>query len=272
MKHKIITWAILYFGTTIAVFATGQIPDLLVVGKDTLMMFANPLEQYFEKSKNRELPEFEGCPSTACWRGYQAIWQFENNQIYLLEIRSCHNDCGLEVRSANLKKMFADNYTNNRVFAYWITGNLVMPFGKLLCYVHMGYASTYEKEKLFVVKNGMVKKHQDFQNIVFDNNLLGRNNCDSIFIKAIEYVNKNINWRNLPKNEKGDWEEFIEITIMKNGTTKFKVIKEIDLEYGKELNRIGKNMRWEIVKRLGKPIEEKFTVRWIFDFDNKEVR
>lgn len=60
------------FGLLIAnsAFATGQVPDYLIYKGDTIAIFSNPLEQYFERTGKRELLDFVGCGSTACWRGY----------------------------------------------------------------------------------------------------------------------------------------------------------------------------------------------------------
>jgi hypothetical protein len=42
------------------------------------------------------------------------------------------------------------------VFAHWFSGRLRIPQGKLLEYVHGGYASTYERDVLLTLKNGVV--------------------------------------------------------------------------------------------------------------------
>ncbi len=57
----------------IKVFATAQVPDLMVIGKDTFLMHTNPLEIYLDSIGNRNFPDFKGGGSTACWRGYQAV-------------------------------------------------------------------------------------------------------------------------------------------------------------------------------------------------------
>jgi hypothetical protein len=44
----------------------------------------------------------------------------------------------------------------DRVFAHWFSGRLRIPQGKRLEYVHMGYASTYERDVLLTLQNGVV--------------------------------------------------------------------------------------------------------------------
>jgi len=133
-------------------FGTGQIPDYLILGNDTIAIFSNPLEQYFEKTGKRELIDFSGCGSTACWRGYIAIWVIKNDSLFLNRITSCWQDCP-NSKDANLKVMFGEEIP----FANWVNGNLIAPKGKRLRYIHMGYASIFEKEQIFKIKNGKVK-------------------------------------------------------------------------------------------------------------------
>ena len=144
----------LFILSTYSAFATGQVPDFLISQNDTLPIFTNPLEQYFEKTGNRELPDFVGCGSTACWRGYSAIWELRNDSLLLVSIKSCHDDCGLTVKEVNLEKMFGSQH----VFASWFSGQIRMPLGKLVQYIHMGYASIYESEKLLRFSGGYLKK------------------------------------------------------------------------------------------------------------------
>lgn len=140
-------------------FSTGQVPDYLVVGNDTIAIFSNPLEQYFEKVGNREIIGLKGCGSTACWRGYKAIWKLQNDSLFLTAITSCHTgDWCTDTRDADLDLMFGDDYKNNSVFASWVTGEIMAPKGELVQYIHMGYASVYEQEQIFTFKSGIKTK------------------------------------------------------------------------------------------------------------------
>jgi hypothetical protein len=42
------------------------------------------------------------------------------------------------------------------VFAHWYTGVISIPQGKVTQYVHMGYASRYERDLFLAVENGIV--------------------------------------------------------------------------------------------------------------------
>ena len=145
---------------TNSVFATGQVPDYLIYKGDTVAIFSNPLEQYFEQTGKRELIDFVGCGSTACWRGYKALWELKNDSLFLRHITSCHEGCGLEIKNADLNKMFG---TDN-VFANWFTGKLLIPQGKQVQYIHMGYASIYERELHISFKSGLKTNEKTISN------------------------------------------------------------------------------------------------------------
>ncbi|MBL7765523.1 MAG: hypothetical protein JNJ58_05485 [Chitinophagaceae bacterium] len=142
------------------IFATSQVPDLMVIGKDTFLMHTNPLEIYLDSIGNRDFPDFKSGGSTDCWRGYQAIWRVENDSMFLEKIQSCHRDEG-DV-DANLEKMFGDKLINGKVYAYWFTGLIVLPHGRLKNYVHMGYGSTYSKYMLLEINKGQFQQELKF--------------------------------------------------------------------------------------------------------------
>lgn len=118
-----------------------------------MAIFSNPLEQYFESTSKREIPDFAGCGSTACWRGYKAIWELKESTLYLRRITGCHSNCGIETSDGDLVKMFG----SDNVVASWFTGEIMVPKGELIQYFHMGYASIYEEEHIYNFKSGKLK-------------------------------------------------------------------------------------------------------------------
>ena len=56
--------------------------------------------------------------------------------------------------AASLVTIFPDS--PDRVFAHWYSGTLRVPQGEMLNYVHMGYGSTFERDLLIEVKQGVV--------------------------------------------------------------------------------------------------------------------
>ena len=180
-------------------FSTGQVPDYLVINNDTIAIFSNPLEQYFDKVGNREIIGLKGCGSTACWRGYKAIWRLKGDSLFLTAITSCHSDdwCPA-IKDADLGLMFGEYFKNNSVFAYWFTGDIMAPQGELVQYIHMGYASIYAKEKYFTFKNGKNTKVRMKSNANLANKIRFHNKEKEISKQVQDtlfyYVKKYVSW------------------------------------------------------------------------------
>lgn len=132
---------------------TAQSPDSLIYDGCTFMMFAEPLEAYFEQSGNR--PDFvllnRGTRCSACRRGYTAGWEVVGEKLFLTEIDGVmegDNDVSLQAVFPN---------SGDRIFANWFTGTILIPRGDELKYVHMGYLSIYEREILMHFTSGILE-------------------------------------------------------------------------------------------------------------------
>jgi hypothetical protein len=111
-------------------FATDQIPDLIICNGKTLYVSGTsdegfPLfpilqdETYNSKMEKHEYGtlKLSSCRSSACYRGYQAIWELHNGIIYLKEVL----DCCTQEPILDLKKIFGEkNVTKKGVRAFWI--------------------------------------------------------------------------------------------------------------------------------------------------------
>ena len=255
-------------------FATFQKPDLLVIDKDTFKIYSYPLEQYLQINSNKEIPGLKSCVSfsTACYRGYQAIWEIENGKLYLKAIKPCHisSDCK-EQSVADLKTMFGEKSKIDGVLADWVTDSLTIPIGNKLQYTPLGYPTVAEKEKLIVIANGQIVSVSEFQNIVQNNKRLSRFNYLKWHDTVFELLNANFNWTKIPKDD-DDWSfENIIITITKNGHTRIDFIDNLEKVYAEEIQRILKNIKWEIAARFGTPYESEFKFEVYFDIKRKVI-
>lgn len=143
------------------VFATAQQPDVLVVDGKLYPLYANPLEEFFKTEKSR--PRFQIAPNTMSsgnWRGYVATWTIEDKTLFLIKIDSwiCSGGDKASCRKVNLKNLFGKQLIGGRVKATWVSGDLKVPDGELLQYVHMGYGSVYERELFFRINAGKLEK------------------------------------------------------------------------------------------------------------------
>jgi hypothetical protein len=129
---------------------TAQFSETLLLRGETLSLCTEPLAPYLETGASRITFDAE---TTACWRGYHGTWAIEGNRLYLVKLKgTSRTPAGWVERSlADLFPEYPDG-----VFAHWYTDELRCTKGKLLKYVHGGYASSYEQDLFIDVVRGMV--------------------------------------------------------------------------------------------------------------------
>ena len=130
---------------------TAQIPDVLHFDGNQYPLYCEPLEAFFKQNPPR--PEIKEC-STACWRGYVATWEISESRLYLKRLYDFYEG------RLKLKEKFFPNDEGD-VFASWYTGPLICLNGPRVEYVHMGYASTFEKYLIVEIEHGLVVKTTD---------------------------------------------------------------------------------------------------------------
>lgn len=126
---------------------TAQIGEKLIYDGRQVSMCTEPLGDYFAFGGHH--PEFE-FTCTALWRGYVGTWEIADDRLYLVGLTGTLEDGS----KATLETVFP-GYPD-RVFAQWYCGTLRIPEGKRLQYVHMGYASTYERDRMVKIERGVV--------------------------------------------------------------------------------------------------------------------
>ena len=134
--------------------ATAQIPDEILVDGRVEMLFSEPLNAYLARPGNlaKLKPYFAKQRCSGSWRGYKAKWQVRDGRLYLTELDT--DPCGDHPKSVPLESLFM--FEAKPVLASWYTGPLVVPQGRMVGYVHMGYESSYERYIVFLVKEGVV--------------------------------------------------------------------------------------------------------------------
>jgi hypothetical protein len=115
---------------------------------------AMPLEKYFKANPSRR-PKFNGF-NTGCMRGYLARWEVREDKLYLVGM-----DMVLRT-DATFTSVFPD--ARDGLFADWVDGDLICPYGKLLRYDHAGFASTREHELILTFEKGILKSAKKVDN------------------------------------------------------------------------------------------------------------
>lgn len=126
---------------------TAQIGEKLIYEGREVSMCSEPLGDFFALGGTH--PEFQ-FTCTALWRGYVGTWEIINDRLYLVGLSGTLKD-GTEATLETVFPAYPD-----RVFAHWFSGTLRIPEGKQLEYVHMGYASTYERDRILQIEKGVV--------------------------------------------------------------------------------------------------------------------
>lgn len=184
--------------------------------------------------------------TTACWRGYQAEWTIIDNQLYLTAIYSC---CFREDSvKANLQRLFGARYVNGKVKANWVTDTIISPKGKLVHYVHLGYASVYEKETEFQFKNGQLTGIKTYDN---------SRSRSSIYCgdsrKLFEYIYSNIRWHALPDVNTDSSRVFVSFSANEEGLIdSVQVLRGRNSIFNQEVIRVIKSIPgWSVLYQKG---------------------
>ena len=125
---------------------TAQFSDHIVMEGQEHRLYCEPLEMFWNGDNPK--PDFAP-PHTGCWRGYIASWKVEGSKLYLT---------GIDTENENLKmeKVFPDR--KPPIFADWFTGELRIPQGEMIQYVHMFYQSRFESDLFLLIDYGIVLK------------------------------------------------------------------------------------------------------------------
>jgi hypothetical protein len=127
---------------------TAQASENLRYDGEHHAMCTTPLEDFFAAGEAR--PDFM-FQSTALWRGYVGSWEIIDDHLYLTGL-SGKLKSGQDVSIASMFEGFSGS-----VFAYWYSGDIRLPKGELLEYVHGGFESIYERDLLLNVERGVLK-------------------------------------------------------------------------------------------------------------------
>jgi hypothetical protein len=129
--------------------ATAQVPDVIELDGKQYALLVNPLEGYFADHPQRR--PAANVRTTANWRGYVAHFAIAGSELVVTDVRILS-----EARTGGDRSVLSDVFPDGaRPVARWFTGNLVVPDGKVVRYVHMGYASEYERYIVIQVEAGV---------------------------------------------------------------------------------------------------------------------
>jgi len=270
---------------TKGIFASPQMPDYIIYGKDTIATYNLILENYMQRLDTPKIDKLFGLSfrdpsslssSTGCWRGYQAVYKIENDSLFLVDILNCdelENGEINKVRSAEkIKAMFGCRFIGGRVFINWFSGSISFPLTNEVLRWDGVFYKIYEKEKVFDISNGLITKVEDVDNYIDDPKRIDRRDVSKISNLLFKKL-KRIKWKNI---NVFDCSYAYLVTIDENGN-----ISKVRTQYSNEKiekdceeNRFCtniifnalKSLKFEIIKDKGKPISDDIYIEiWIED-------
>ena len=149
--------------------ATGQAAETLIVGRDTMQLFALPLESADSAVLARlgaRLQEIDAPWSTGCWRRYIGVWRLEKGVLWFERVETMEGEpvfTGAE--------LFPESAAGTRVRAAWFSGEVRYGTGKTIYYQHDGFARNLEREWKATLKNGRVTSSRAYRNRGYETGL-----------------------------------------------------------------------------------------------------
>lgn len=244
-------------------FSTNQISDQIILDRDTFNLLQLPLEEYLKNAEGLELIDFQGCPSTACWDGYKAIWTIERDSLFLIAITPCHRTEYCTGKEASLEKMFPAYYKNGKVLAFWYNENLDFSFGRTIRRYDIG-SPLKEFSFHYEIKSGIVIsgiKHQNYIDLPQGCDRLDYYEAQNTIYKKIK---KHLRYKGFHDLKERYYTIDFTIFIDTNGN-----ISGSEFSYGDSLIKkwieevIINQKQYDIVKFYGYPYGESFH----FDFE-----
>jgi len=106
---------------------TAQAHEILILeGQKTSMACCPPLPENEPRITKSALTML----NSACWRGYIGTWEIKQGRLFLVGLSGNYN-LG----------------EGEPIFADWFSGEITIPEGEILNYIHGGFATVYEREQ-----------------------------------------------------------------------------------------------------------------------------
>jgi hypothetical protein len=272
--------------------ASAQVPDYIIYKNDTIPTYNLLVEQYLQTRKDdngrlfnlsfRNSIDGQLGASMNCWRGYQAIYKIENDSLFVSAIIDCHSLENKNQKPTNhIKKVFGDKVKSNKVFINWYSGNISFPEkskeNKIIRW-DVVFERIFLYETAIKIEDGKIIEISNEQNYVDLENGIDRMERDSISNIVFDHI-KNYKWTKLDKFDCG---EKYTVVIGKNGKitdvimTDYQTEEKIEQywdtkrEYNfcvKSVKKALSELQFDILKRKGKPTEEKVFIEIWFNED-----
>lgn len=131
---------------------TAQDPEILHHRNKSILMMGTPLYRYISRLPKKRRPDFR-YGSTTNWRGYVGTWEIIGKQLFLVSIEGDVLRDGA-LFQADLQTLFPK--ARGPVVANWVSGEFRCVEGRELMYVHSGFSSLFERDRLLTFEKGIL--------------------------------------------------------------------------------------------------------------------
>ncbi len=138
---------------------TAQKKEKLLYEGKIYEIATEPLGQYLNKRKDLRIISLMA--SSDCWRGYNGDWEIIKDQLFLVKLSGLLVIKSGKGSKENTTDLFPDQ---EKIFADWFSGEIRIPMGNMLEYVHFGYFSIYEKDMYLQFENGILTGKREIDN------------------------------------------------------------------------------------------------------------
>jgi len=220
------------------VFSTEQIPDKLIIGKDTIFLKSFPLDNLRLKKAPFDYGGYFS-PHTGCWRGYVATWQIIDETLTLKEVQKIDSaGTRLNIIEYLSNNGYSPKTKNGYVIADWYSDTLKL-------YDFFRYNFAHKRNEFYVSKDYLNDKGKKIE-LVFENGKLVENNIipieayqlgNTLSLDVYYYQNwlvgyKSVTVQGVIRENNG---KKVRLEILSLGTEKKsikrKLQKEINLDY-----------------------------------------
>lgn len=162
--NKVLSLFTLLF-VSLTCLSTEQIPDLLIIEKDTFFLKSFPLEKLQFQKPPFSYGEFN-FPHTGCWRGYVATWKVIDDKLALIEIEKVDSTKQkLNIFDFFKQNNFSPKLIDGYVYADWYSLSLItnsFPYGHRYSGIYLDEEYSWnenKKEVQLVFEKGVVKEN-----------------------------------------------------------------------------------------------------------------
>lgn len=294
-KLHIVIWSFLISAfCSPCLFASPQVPDYLIYGKDTFVTYNLILEQYLQKRDPPNSEKLFGLSfrnnggkemSFNCWRGYQAIYKVDNDSFFLVDILKFYELSNGEIdKAASVKRMteiFGEEVVNNRVYITWFTGDISFPLNNNVIRWDGVFYRIYEKETVIGIAAGKITKIEDVSNYEDDPKAIDRRDKAKVSDILFNQISK-LKWKKID-----DFcAEYYTVTIGKDGAiarvsmSSYQSPDSIEFYWDKweydscitTIRRSLNNLKFDILKDKGKPISENIYIGLWYDTKKRRIQ